>query len=151
MRSNVDLKDNVQEVHDAVFDTGVMDPQYFWWRDLLPQHKAASDGTVPSYWGYRLIADIPSGPEDDEPDEDAATPTAEVEIWHTTVVEVMEKILAGDFSDESKLPEGRGPVSEGTVAACERLRDDPEYGSTAFDHWISDEILQVIAYGGIVW
>jgi hypothetical protein len=123
----------------------VLNEQYFWWQKLIPMHAKASNGTVPSYWSYRLTA---LNPEDEDVNGDMRP--KDLEIFHLTAVEAIEGILDGDFSDESALPEGCGPVDDRTVRACEELRDDPEHGSTEFDHWISDEVLQVIAYGGIV-
>lgn len=141
----MELKDN-KEVHAAIFDTGAVgDAKHFWWEDLTPMHPVASDGTVPSYWGYRLTATHP-----DDVAGEGDMPPVEVEIYQATVAKAMDGILDGRFGEGAQLPEGCKPVSEATVEVCEKLRDDPENGSFVFDSWTADEVLQVVVYGGIV-
>lgn len=142
----MELMDN-KEVHAAIFDTGAVgDARHFWWQELTPMHPVNSDGTVPSYWGYRLSATHP-----DAADGEEDAPLIEVEIYQTTAVKAVEGTLAGRFGEGVPLPENLTPVNDATVEACEKLRDDPENGSVAFDSWTADEVIQVIVYGGIVY
>lgn len=140
-----DYRTDTQVTHDALFGTGILgEPQYFWWLGFEAGHAQARDGLVPPYWYQRIRALRVEDPDGDEA-------PLEREVWHSTVVEAIDGILAGDFSDASSLPPRRNPVSPATVEDCRKLASDPEHGYLAWDHLSSDGLLQVIVYGGVVW
>lgn len=128
--------DDYQLTHDMIFGSGVI-TQSRWWLELLPMHPKADNGSVPSYWGYRLSALNPG-------DSDA-TPI-ECEIFHSTLITAFGRIAAGAFGDR----EGLLPVSGATRGYCHAFLEDPVKGSNLFNASSADEVLQVIAYGGIV-
>ncbi|AXH66450.1 hypothetical protein SEA_SATIS_301 [Streptomyces phage Satis] len=142
---------NNHEVTYSLIDgTGALgEPQYFWWKDVTAEHTDPGDGTVPKDWRLRITSVNPEDPEDE--DESGKFPPFVTEIDHAKVVEAVSGILKGRFTDPDKLPEKRTAVAGGTVDHCRKLVDDPEYGYLAWDAWVSDELLQVIVYGGVIW
>lgn len=125
-----------QIIHDMIFGDGVLQREH--WVDAIPQHATAPTGVVPGYWGYRLAGRNPLDP-------DAAS--VEVEVWASTIRETVERIAAGQYSED-----GRGdvdPVGLGTVQACRAYLDDPEAGAELFTRDTADEVLQALVYGGI--
>jgi hypothetical protein len=139
------------EVTNALVDgMGALgEPQYFWWKDVTNEHADSGDGSVPKDWRMRITSLNPGDP--DDVDESGKFPPVVTEITHEKVVEAVGGILKGRFTDPDKMPEGVKPVSGTTVDHCNKLIDEPEYGYLSWDAWISDELLQVIVYGGIVW
>jgi hypothetical protein len=140
-----DYKNDPQTTY-ALLDMGALtNPQYWWW-------KGVTDGggpggmdhfdTAPANWCLRVEAVNPDDPDDE--DETGQFPPVVKEIRHADVVRVIDEILSGKYNDENQ------GVGRSTRKHCQKLVDDPEYGYLAWDHWLCDELIQVIVYDGVV-
>lgn len=141
-------QDNPQITHSLIDGMGALaEPQYFWWEDVVADHSLHGDETVPADWMLRVQSANPHDPNGGN--EGNKFPPFGTEIRHETVVKALDGILAGKFSDDGTLASHVHAVSPTTVEHCQKLVDDPEYGYLSWDAWVSDELLQVIVYGGI--
>ncbi|MFE0472642.1 hypothetical protein ACFW2V_13605 [Streptomyces sp. NPDC058947] len=132
-------KDDPQVTYDLVDMGALTEPQYFWWKGVTVEHHPADDGTAPSDWCLRIQAVNPEDP--DGEDESGQFPPVVKDIRHEDVVKAIDGILAGKFSG------GEAKVAPATTERCQNLVEDPEHGYLSWDHWVSDELLQVIVYG----
>lgn len=143
------------EVTKAVTDGAMGNPQYWWWKDCT---DTSAPGTG---WSFTFTAVNPEDYDEEDPEK---YPAVEFELDHQKTADLIGRVLAGAFSDPSELPQGTFPegtpkaqlpprtvfVSETTVNLCQRLAEDPENGYLSWDDWSVDELLQLAAYGGIV-
>lgn len=125
-----------QGSYDSIFGSGATG--YGWWEEFSPMHPVTKDGAVPSYWGYRVKFE----------DADDEGPVQEAEVYHQTLLDVMEKIANGEFDDRDEMAPGRTAISETAKAECIVFLADPD--SADFDADTADQVLQCIAYGGVV-
>ena len=140
-------RDNPQITHSLI-DVGTLtEPQYFWWEGVVAEHAPLSDEVVPADWLLRVQSANPHDPNGGN--EGNRFPPFGTEIRHETVVKALDGILAGRFSSDDALASHVRAVSPITMECCRKLVDDPEYGHLSWDAWVSDELLQVIIYGGI--
>lgn len=115
--------------YSLVEGTGALtDPQYFWWDGVTVERDSAS-----ADWSVRVRA---LNPEDVDREDEGRFPLIAKDIRHEDVVKAVNAILGGEVV-----------VSPGTTECCRKLVRDPEYGHLAWDHWVSDELIQVIVYG----
>jgi hypothetical protein len=135
-------KENPQVTHDLMDMGALAEPQYWWWKGVTAEHTPTGNGTAPANWCLRVEAVNPDDPDDE--DETGQFPPVVKEIRHADVVRVIDEILAGKYNDENQ------GVGRSTRKHCQKLVDDPEYGYLAWDHWLCDELIQVIVYDGVV-
>lgn len=133
------------QITHALIDGAYGNIAYFWWKDVRTDHMFLGSDDVPADWAYTFTAVHQQDEGEDKPDE---FEPVEFEVNHRRVVQLVDQVLAGHFG--RNLPEGTSPVSQKTVDACRMLIEDPEFGYLSWDHWLADELLQLGAYGGVV-
>ena len=147
---------NHQLTHDLADVTGVLgESQYWWW--ISAEYDPMGD-SVPADWSYKVIALDPDRLDDE--DSDGLPFTVECTVTHAKVVNTLDMILSGFYDAREgenrknvrneNLPKGTTPVGAWTKECAQSVVKDPEHGHLTWDAWASDELLQLMTYGGIV-
>ncbi len=124
---------------------GALDhPQYFWWKNVTSDRVWDDGDGVPANWKLTVAALDPM-----DPDGPWLHPDRTVDLTHQAVMKAVAGILSGLFSGPDGLPERCAPVGTGLIDLCWKLVADSENGYLSWDAASSDELIQVIMYGGV--
>lgn len=122
--------DNPQVTYDLVTLGALGNSQYFWWKEVDAEDVTRGPEGVKN-WALRIkAADFATDDEDAE---------VTVEIDHKKTVKALDDILAG-----------RVQAGKATLQCAELLLADPEGGVLAWDDWTTDELIQIVSFGKVV-